>query len=68
MACLPLLDSRKSWMTVGRDDILMLTADQKSWQKKSITQIELYRVFPTEQNGEIVETAQAWIDGEGTAK
>jgi hypothetical protein len=57
-----LLDSRKSWMTATRDDIVMLTTDQQSWQKKLIARIELYRVFPAERNSEIVESAQAWID------
>ena len=60
--CARLLNSRKNWMTAGRDDIVMLTTDQESWQKKYITQIELYRVSPAEHNGETVETAQAWID------
>ena len=55
-------------MTAGRDDIVMLTTDQQHWQKMFVTQIELYRASPAEHNGEIVETAQAWIDGEGTAK
>jgi hypothetical protein len=60
--CARLLDSRKNWMTATRDDIVMLTSDQQSWQKKFITRIELYRVFPTAHNSEIVESAQAWTD------
>ena len=55
-------------MTATRDDIVMLTTDQQSWQKKFITQIELYRVFPAEPNSEIVESAQAWIDAADEAK
>ena len=55
-------------MTAGRDDIVMLTTDQQHWQKMFITQIELYRASPAEYNGQIVETAQAWTDGERTAK
>lgn len=62
--CARLLDSRKNWMTATRDDIVMLTADQQNWQKRFIGQIELYRVFPAEQNGEIVESAQTWIDAD----
>ena len=49
-------------MTATRDDIVMLTTDQPCWQKKFITQIELYRVFPAEHNSDIVKSAQAWID------
>ena len=68
LPCARLLNSRKNWLTAGRDDIVMLTTDQQHWQKMFITQIELYRASPAEHNGEIVETAQAWTDGEGTAK
>lgn len=60
--CARLLDSRKNWMTATRDDIVMLTTDQQHWQVRFISQIELYRVFPTEQNGVVVESTQAWID------
>ena len=49
-------------MTASRDDIVMLTVDQQNWQKRFIAQVELYRVFPAEHNGETVESAQAWID------
>lgn len=63
--CARLLDSRKNWMTATRDNIVMLTTDQLSWQKKFIMQIALYRVFPAERNSEIVESAQAWIDAGG---
>ena len=49
-------------MTPTRDDIVMLTTDQQHWQVRFISQIELYRVFPTEQNGVVVESTQAWID------
>ncbi len=66
--CARLLNSRKNWMTAGRDDIVMLTVDQQHWQKMFITQIELYRASPADHNGKTVESAQAWIDGEGTAK
>ena len=66
--CARLLDSRKNWKTATRDDIVMLTTDQQSWQKKFITRIELYRVFPAEHNSEIVEYAQAWIDAAGEEK
>ncbi len=66
--CARLLDSRKNWMTAGRNDIVMLTTDQLHWQKMFITQIELYRASPSEHNGETVESAQAWIDGKGTTK
>ena len=66
--CARLLNSRKNWMTAGRDDIVMLTTDQQHWRKMFVTQIELYRASPAEHNGEIVESAQAWIDGERTAK
>jgi hypothetical protein len=52
--CARLLDSRKNWVTAARDDIVMLTTDQQSWQKKFITRIELYRVFPASDNGKIV--------------
>jgi hypothetical protein len=62
MPCARLLDSRKSWMTATRGDVVMLTADQQTWQKKYIAPIELYRVFQAEHNSEIVESAQAWID------
>lgn len=55
-------------MTAGRDDIVMLTEDQQSWQKRFISQIELYRVSPAEMNGEIVESAQAWIEAGGNAQ
>jgi hypothetical protein len=57
-----LLNRRKNWMTASRDDIVMLTVDQQNWQKRFIAQVELYRVFPAEHNGETVESAQAWID------
>jgi hypothetical protein len=63
--CARLLDSRKNWMTAGRNDIVMLTADQQNWQKRHIARIELYRVSPAERNGEIVESAEAWIDAGG---
>jgi hypothetical protein len=52
-------------MTAGRNDIVMLTADQQNWQKRHIARIELYRVSPAERNGEIVESAEAWIDAGG---
>ena len=55
-------------MTVDPDDIVMLTVNQQHLQKMFATQIELYRASPAEHNGEIVETAQAWTGGEGTAK
>ena len=60
--CARLLNSRKTWMTATRDDVVMLTSDQQNWQKKFITRIELYRVFPAEHISEIVESAQLWID------
>lgn len=65
--CARLLDSRKSWMTAGRDDCVMLTEDQEHWQRRYILTIELYRVNPAEHIGEIVESAQAWIDADPTA-
>ena len=62
--CARLLDSRKSWMTAGRDDIVMLTYDHEHWERKYILQIELYRVNPAEHIGDIVESAQVWIEAE----
>lgn len=63
--CAQLLDSRKNWLTATRDNVVMLTSDQQSWQKRFIASIELYRVFPTEHNTEVAESAQAWIDAGG---
>jgi hypothetical protein len=60
--CARLLDSRKSWMTAGRDDIVMLTEDLEHWHRKFITRFELFRVSPAEHIGEIVESSHVWIE------
>lgn len=49
-------------MTASKGDFVMTTADQEKWKKDVIASVALYRASPAVHNGEIVESAQAWID------
>lgn len=60
--CCRLLSSRKSWLTATAGDVAMLRQGN-DWIRHRIVQITLHRVFPTSCNGDVVESAQSWLDG-----
>ena len=54
-----LISSRKTWLTAKAGDAVLVN-DQRHF----IEEVRLYRVDPAGENGQTVQSGQAWIDGE----
>lgn len=54
-----LLNSRKTWLTAQAGDMVWIGG-----KLERIKEVQLYRVHPPDQNGRVVSTAAAWLDGE----
>ncbi|MEK6261076.1 MAG: hypothetical protein AABP62_20960 [Planctomycetota bacterium] len=61
--CCRLINSRKTWLTASAGDAVPLT-DKEKTERCYIESIKLYRVYPISENGRVVESGQAWLDGE----
>ena len=54
-----LINSRKTWLTAKFGDAVLVQGEQFL-----IKEVRLYRVHPTDANGQTVESGQAWINSE----
>ena len=64
--CLRLINSKRTWLTARAGDAVLLRREKSTeLVRHFIESISLFRVFPVEFDGTIVETAQAWLDGAG---
>ena len=64
--CLKLLNSKHTWLTARAGDIVLLKREKSvEWDRYSIESVSLFRVFPVEFIGTIVECVQTWIDVAG---
>lgn len=59
--CVQLMNPRRNWMTARAGDAVMMTSNGEK-SREHIESVELYRVFPTDHNGRVVESARAWIE------
>ncbi len=63
--CCRLINSKRTWLTAQADDAVLVKREGSAELKRYfIESISLFRVDPVEFNGTIVETAQAWLDGD----
>lgn len=61
--CVQLMNPRKTWMTARAGDPVDLKTDGET-SRQYIESVELYRVFPTTDNGKIVASAHEWLGPE----
>ena len=59
--CVQLMNPRRTWMTARAGDAVIMNHNGTQ-SREHIESVELYRVFPTEYNGQVVESARAWIE------
>ena len=60
--CCRLINSKRTWMTARAGDaVLLKRQDSADYERVFIDDITLYRVYPVEFNGTVVETAQSWL-------
>ena len=59
--CVQLMNPRRTWMTARSGDAVILTSDGTK-NREHVEAVELYRVFPAAHNGQVVESARAWIE------
>ena len=59
--CVHLMNSRRTWTTARAGDAVILNVGGVK-SREHIESVELYRVFPAEHNGQLVESAWTWID------
>ena len=59
--CVRLMNPRRTWTTARAGDAVMMTHNETK-SREHIESVELYRVFPAEHNGQVVECAWTWID------
>ena len=59
--CVHLMNPRRTWTTTRAGDAVILTHNGTQ-SREHIESVELYRVFPAEQNGQVVECAWTWLD------
>lgn len=55
--CVELMNSRRTWFTVQRGDSVILNGN-----REFVDSIELYRVFPANDNGREVRSAWHWLN------
>jgi hypothetical protein len=60
--CIRLINSRRSWFTARNGDAVLLTQVGKT-ERHFIGTVEVYRAFPAEENGRVVESVKDWLDG-----
>jgi hypothetical protein len=61
--CVQLLNRRRTWITArARDAIWLSNGGMKTWEH--IESVELYRVFPANENGRVVTSAWHWLNPE----
>ena len=62
--CCRLINSKRTWLTAQAGDAVLVKLEGSAEMTRYfIESISLFRVDPVEFNGTIVETAQAWLDG-----
>ena len=59
--CVRLMNPRRTWTTARAGDAVILNIGGVK-NREHIESVELYRVFPTEHNGQTVECAWTWLD------
>ena len=59
--CVRLMNPRRTWTTARAGDAVMMTHNGTQ-SREHIESVELYRVFPADHNGQMVESAWVWID------
>jgi len=59
--CIQLLNGRRTWMTARAGDAVWLSCNGHK-TREHIESVELYRVFPTEANGQVVTSAWHWLN------
>ena len=59
--CVRLMNPRRTWTTARAGDAVMLNIGGVK-SREYIESVELYRVFPAEYNGQMVECAWTWLD------
>jgi hypothetical protein len=62
-----LMNPRRTWMTARTGDPVDLKHNGET-SRQYIESVELYRVFPTSENGKIVASAHEWLGPELRAK
>lgn len=55
--CLQLMNGRRTWFTVQKGDSVILNGN-----REFVDSIELYRVFPANENGREVRSAWHWLN------
>jgi hypothetical protein len=61
--CMRLINSNRTWLTARAGDAVLLKRDSPTeWQRFFIESVSLYRAFPVEFNGTVLETAQTWLE------
>lgn len=60
--CVRLLNPRKSWQTASKGDPILLNHGGQQI-RTAVEAVELYRVFPTTENGRTVESVRDWLSG-----
>ena len=61
--CCKLPESSQSWLDVRPGDTVLLKNDKNVWTQRTVEEVSLYRVFPTEFNGTTVTCARDWLEG-----
>jgi hypothetical protein len=59
--CIQLMNPRRTWATTQAGDSLWLSKDGNK-TRQSVDSVELYRVFPTTENGQQVRSAWHWLN------
>jgi len=59
--CVRLMNPRRTWTTARAGDAVILNIGGVK-SREYIESVELYRVFPAEYNGQMVECAWTWLD------
>lgn len=55
--CIQMMNGRRTWFTVQRGDSVILNGN-----REFVNLIELYRVFPANENGREVRSAWQWLN------
>jgi hypothetical protein len=63
--CVQLLNGRRTWITARTGDAVWLSQDGTK-KREHVESVELYRVFPAEENGRVVKSAWHWLNPEGS--
>jgi hypothetical protein len=61
--CVQLLNGRRTWITARAGDTVWPSQDGKK-TREHMESVELYRVFPANENGRVVTSAWHWLNPE----